>query len=163
MPRVSKVFGLPQALQDELDERLVESGFGDYTGLSDWLAECGYRISRSGLHRHGKKLKDNYQRSMARARENQAMARAFAQEDDGAVLNVTSTALRDAVMEFTSIIQEEEDDVDAAMARIKELANTMHKITRTQLAEEQRLALKKKRANEDDQGGATFVLEGMGG
>ncbi|MEM9118490.1 MAG: DUF3486 family protein [Cyanobacteria bacterium P01_F01_bin.56] len=53
MPARSKVMTLPESVKEELDKRLVKSGFGNYEGLSDWLTEQGYGISSSTLHRYG--------------------------------------------------------------------------------------------------------------
>jgi Bacteriophage Mu, Gp27 len=44
---------LPKHLRDQLNEKLATNGFRDYAGLSDWLFQMGYRISRQALQRYG--------------------------------------------------------------------------------------------------------------
>ncbi|MEF2154662.1 DUF3486 family protein [Luteimonas sp. FXH3W] len=53
MPPRSKVHQLPEDIRQSLEQRLIQSGFSDYQGLSDWLAEQGFEIARSSLHRFG--------------------------------------------------------------------------------------------------------------
>lgn len=40
----------------ELNNKLQENGFGNYTGLTQWLNEQGYDVKRSAVHRYGQKL-----------------------------------------------------------------------------------------------------------
>ena len=56
MPARSTVSRLPPEVQEEIDRRLIDGGFADYTALTEWLAGQGFEISRSALHRHGSAL-----------------------------------------------------------------------------------------------------------
>lgn len=47
---------LPIDQRKELDRRLQESCFSNYTQHTQWLNEQGYDVTRSALHRYGKKL-----------------------------------------------------------------------------------------------------------
>jgi DNA-binding ferritin-like protein (Dps family) len=58
MPRRSKVKSLPKDVREALDEKLVEEGFQNYEDLADWLAEQGYDISKSSVHRYGQEFED---------------------------------------------------------------------------------------------------------
>ncbi|MEM1055172.1 MAG: DUF3486 family protein [Bacteroidota bacterium] len=58
MPARSSVYTLPPELREQLDQRLVASGFGGYDALAEWLAESGHEISRSAIGRYGKTFKD---------------------------------------------------------------------------------------------------------
>ena len=62
MPPRSKVYDLPQELRDELNERLVTSGFQGYEALTEWLAENGFKLSRSAVHRYGSALQEEFER-----------------------------------------------------------------------------------------------------
>lgn len=53
MGRVSKIGGLPAEVRAEIDTRLVESGFANYTPFADELRHRGFDISKSALHRYG--------------------------------------------------------------------------------------------------------------
>ncbi len=58
MPKQSAVTILPENIRDELNERLISGGFAHYQELAEWLAEEGYEISRSAIHRYGYKFKN---------------------------------------------------------------------------------------------------------
>lgn len=49
----SSVLDLPPELKEELDRRLVKGGFSGYLALSEWLADGGFDISKSSVHRYG--------------------------------------------------------------------------------------------------------------
>lgn len=49
---------LPTNVRAELEQRLIAQGFSDYRGLSDWLSERGFEISKSAVHRYGKGFKE---------------------------------------------------------------------------------------------------------
>lgn len=56
MGRRSSVGTLPPEMRERINAALYQSGFSDYTGLSVWLLAEGYPVSRSALHRYGRKL-----------------------------------------------------------------------------------------------------------
>ncbi len=62
MPKPKKVDLLPQEIKKDLEAKLVEHGFADYVELSDWLAEQGYEISKSALHRYGTEFKEQLEK-----------------------------------------------------------------------------------------------------
>lgn len=57
MGRRSEVMKLPVAVRCELDERLRQAAYGDYLGVSAWLAAQGYEVSKSAMHRYGTALR----------------------------------------------------------------------------------------------------------
>ena len=58
MPRRSTALDLPIEVRQELEKRLMASAFSDYEGLSAWLAEQGYELSRSAVHRYGQSFEE---------------------------------------------------------------------------------------------------------
>lgn len=48
MAQRSTVELLPEDVRHALERRLAESGFSNYSELTDWLKSQGYEISRSG-------------------------------------------------------------------------------------------------------------------
>lgn len=77
----SAVSRLPPELRDELDRRLIEGGFSDYSGLTEWLAGNGYEIGRSAVHRHGSQLERRIEQIRIASEEARAIEAAV--EDDG--------------------------------------------------------------------------------
>lgn len=82
MPRPKKVDLLPNDLKKELEQELVNRGFSDYVELSDWLAEQGYEISKSALHRFGAEFKQNLEKMQVVAHQTRAIIEAFPDEED---------------------------------------------------------------------------------
>ncbi len=63
----SKIERLPLQARKELDQRLLDSGFSDYTAIADDLYRSGHRISKSAVHRYGRELERRVQ--LGRAQE----------------------------------------------------------------------------------------------
>ena len=49
MPPRSRVQLLPQAVLEQLEDRLRTSSFSDYQAHADWLADLGFSIGKSAL------------------------------------------------------------------------------------------------------------------
>jgi hypothetical protein len=84
----SQIEQLPDVTRAELDKRLVQSAFGGYEMLSQWLSEQGFAISKSSIHRYGSKFEERL--GALKLATEQAKAIATAAEDDG---NAMSEAL----------------------------------------------------------------------
>lgn len=109
--RVSSVATLPPETKAWLDQELVRRQFTGYVELADLLAEQGYEISKSAVHRYGQK----FQAEQKQLKQSIEMAKAFAEVvgDDGAALNQTLTAL--AQQELMAVIRDKrfaDEDID---------------------------------------------------
>ena len=82
LPKPRKVDLLPENIKKELEQWLVDRGFGDYCELSDWLAGQGYEISKSALHRYGSEFKENLEKMNVVAHQTRAIIEAFPDEED---------------------------------------------------------------------------------
>lgn len=65
MPQVNRFYKLPMPVQQEIERRLMGNGFSDYAQIAEELRKRGHRISKSGLHRRGKELKEQIARDPA--------------------------------------------------------------------------------------------------
>ena len=61
MARESAIDQLSPEHLEMLKVRLEDSGFQDYQQLTDWLTKLGYEISKSSVHRFGKKHEQKMQ------------------------------------------------------------------------------------------------------
>ena len=60
MARKISIDALPSDLQEELEQRLLfDWGFTGYREHEAWLAEKGYLVSKSSIHRFGKAIEDS--------------------------------------------------------------------------------------------------------
>lgn len=55
-----KIEGLPLDVRHWLERALTESGFSGYEALEAMLAERGYSISKSAIHRYGQKIEKRF-------------------------------------------------------------------------------------------------------
>jgi len=121
--RRSKVSQLPKSLQDELNSRLVGSGFSNYRGLVKWLAEQGFDISRSALHQHGSTLQQQFDDAIADARRTRELARAAretGEDEDGELMCAASEILQDNLLRVSLRAKHELEGKDT-----KDSADTM--------------------------------------
>lgn len=82
MPARSAVMSLPEAAKTELDRRLVQSGFANYQGLSDWLAEQGFEISKSSIHRYGQEFEAKLSALKVATQQAQAISEAVGDDEN---------------------------------------------------------------------------------
>lgn len=52
MPRALSVNSLPEEVQNELRQRLLSTGFGQFDAHVEWLSSKGFTLSRSSIHRY---------------------------------------------------------------------------------------------------------------
>lgn len=130
MARRSSVFDLPQEVRDELNARLVQSGFGGYEDLAEWLRGQGFQISRSAVHRYGQDLEAEYEAAMGDVRRATELARAYAQADpdDGAAL--TGSIARMAQESLLRILLSLRKAEQAGDANAEDMARHMSQVSR---------------------------------
>jgi hypothetical protein len=137
MPRRSAVWALPEEVRAELDRRLVGSGFAHYEGLSAWLAEHGYQMSKSAVHRYGQELEESFERSMGRVKAAQALARAWTEADpdaQGALVDATARIAEEALLRITIALGEAEEDPQGLAKHMSQVSRALADLGRLTLA-----------------------------
>jgi len=81
----SSVELLPDEVRRDLEKKLIRGGFAGYEELAEWLRDQGYEISKSSVHRYGKKFEDRLR--ALKVATDQAKAIAEASEDDAGAMN----------------------------------------------------------------------------
>lgn len=107
MPAPRAIDLLPPPIKAELDARLIQSGFGGYEALSDWLKDQGFTIgiSKSSLGEYGKDFKDR----LAALRLSREMAIAYQQnlpDDQGAQAEMLTTMAQDVMFNYLMKVQD---------------------------------------------------------
>ncbi|MDD5271095.1 MAG: DUF3486 family protein [Methylovulum sp.] len=103
MPPRSIFDTMPDAVRDELNQKLFGSGFGDLVALSAWLGQQGYEVSKSSLGVYSKGLKDKMERATARARERLEIAktlRGTTDDEKAALLELSEMASLDQLLDM---------------------------------------------------------------
>jgi uncharacterized protein DUF3486 len=83
----SKIDLMPKEIRDELDMRIVDGGFANYLALTKWLNDDGYKIGKTAVHLHGKKLEHRLE--AVRRATDVVRAIAEASPDDEAAMSDT--------------------------------------------------------------------------
>ena len=130
MPQRSKIFGLPETTKKELDKKLICGGFSDYVALSTWLAEQGYEVSKSSLHRYGSEFEERL--AAIKIATEQAQAIACAVEDDAGAM---SDALTRLVQEKTFQLLVKMEDPDPERVDLNKMGIMISRLTRASVSQ----------------------------
>ncbi len=99
----SSVELLPEDVRHALERRLAESGFSNYSELTEWLKSQGFEISRSAVHRFGQKVERRFASIKASTEAARLIADGAADEGDTrseALMAMVQTELFDALIEI---------------------------------------------------------------
>ena len=121
MSKRSKIMSLPQSIRDELDRRLIQSGFSSYQELSEWLSSQGFGISNSSIHRYG----SQYEAKLDSVRLSTEMATALIQsspDDTGAMADASIRLVQDRM--FDLLLKSEDGDLKGVANAARAIAET---------------------------------------
>ncbi|MDC8804228.1 DUF3486 family protein [Halomonas pacifica] len=138
MPPRSKVYDLPPELREELNERLVNSGFAGYEDLAEWLEASGHKISKSSIHRYGEDLKEEFEEAMGDVRKTTELARAMAAQDDdesGALIDATARIVQDQLLRISIAMRKAEADPAVAAKQLGSVTRALAEIGRVSLGQ----------------------------
>ena len=120
MPKRSKVSTLPADVRQWLDRALVEGNFSDYQLLEMTLADKGFTIGKSSLHRYGQQLESRL--AAVRASTEAARAVAEAAPDDAdlrsaAVMSLVQTDIFNVMVMLQEVETAEPEERLKLMAK----------------------------------------------
>lgn len=126
MPKRAKVGQLPPEIKSWLDSALVKGDFSNYELLEDELAERGYQIGKSSIHRYGQKLERKLAAIKASTQAAAAIAEAAPDDSDlrsAAVISLVQTEVFDILVAL-----QEAEEADPA-ERVKLLARVAKSVS----------------------------------
>lgn len=138
MPRRSKVYTLPEDLREELNVRLVGSGFGGYDDLSAWLESQGHGISRSALHRYGRDLQADFEAAMGEVRKTTQLAKAMTDADadeKGALVDATARIVQESLLRIALALRNAEDDPKDMARHLSQVSRALSDLGRVSLSQ----------------------------
>lgn len=117
MARQSAIDELSKEDHEWLDRRFMDIGFCGYEEIARILAERGYNVGKSSIHRYGQKLERKL--AAVQASTQAAMLIAEAAPDDAdqrsnAVLSLIQTELFNALVDFQEATAEDEKPISPA-------------------------------------------------
>lgn len=138
MPDRPKVAQLPDEIRAWLDAELIKRGFGGYVPLAELLAEQGYEISKSAVHRYGQKLQRKLEAIRASTQAAAAIAEAAPDDADlrsAATIGLVQTEIFDVLV----TLQEAEDaDPQDRLNLLSKAARAIADIARASLSQKKR-------------------------
>ncbi|WP_438454688.1 DUF3486 family protein [Vreelandella venusta] len=138
MPPRNKVFDLPQEVREQLNEKLVGSGFQGYEALAGWLSESGYNVSKSSVHRYGKDLQEEFEEAMGDVRKTTELARAMASEgedESGHLIDATARIVQDQLLRISIAMRKAEHEPDVAAKHLSSVTKALADIGRVSLSQ----------------------------
>lgn len=135
MPPVRKIDRLPPDIRHELDERAAAAGWGDVRGLSAWLAEQGYEISKTAVGQHVQGLRAEYDETMREVRAMAELSRVLVDQDPDQQAALNDMAARLMTDQLVRAAKELRGAVDLSIEdRIALLGRLATPITQAQRA-----------------------------
>lgn len=129
MPVPSKVLtDLPEDVRKNLDDKLIANQFTDYIGLSKWLAEQGFVISKSSLNRYGQE----FQSRLQAVKLSTEMARTLVENvpDDADAMSEALTRMAQDRL-FTLLVNMQIDADDMTVAQLMKAVSELTKASTT--------------------------------
>lgn len=111
----SSIATLPENMRHELERKLAENGFANYTELTEWLNNQGYQISRSAVHRYGQQVERRFAAIKNSTEAARLIAEGAADESDTrseALMAMLQTELFDALVLIGEMGDEELNAID---------------------------------------------------
>lgn len=137
MARRSKVDKLPAELKAQLNRWLADRSHDGYQALAAWLAEHGYTIGKSSLHRYDEsrvqKVMDKVRATMEAARMMAQVSPDDADEHSAAVIRMVQSQLFTAMMQVTEA--EGEIDPEARMKMLTQAARAIAEASRASIGQ----------------------------
>ena len=132
----SKIDALPKELRDQLNQTLIERGFRGYEGLEHWLAEQGYSIGKSSIHRHGAKLEHRLSQLTFASEQAKAFVESVP-DDEGAMSEATIRLFQERIFNLMLAFE------DGSMRDLASAGRAVADVTRaaTTVRQERRRAI----------------------
>jgi hypothetical protein len=127
MPAPAQIDHLPGEIRAELNRRLFARAFSDYEALAAWLAEQGFQIGKSAVHRYGQKLESKLAAIRASTEAARSIAEAAPDDADlrsAAVMSLVQTEIFEVLVNLQEASDEDVDQV----TRVKLLSHAAKNI-----------------------------------
>lgn len=125
----SKVQQLPEDVRQALEQKLIGNGFSGYEPLADWLAEQGFEISKSALHRWGQDFEERVDALRMATQQAKAIVQA-SPDDEGAMTEALMRLMQERLFVALKDLQ-----VDPQKVNIASIAKALAPIARASIAQ----------------------------
>lgn len=115
MGRQGKVDKLPADVRHWLERALTENGFSGYEPLAAMLAEQGYVLSKSAIHRYGQKIERRFSAIKASTEAARLLCEGAADDQDArseAVIALVQTEMFEQIVNLQEATDEDTDPAE---------------------------------------------------
>lgn len=126
MPIRSKISQLPEEIREELNKKLVGSGFSRYEELRDWLETKGYRMTTSTVGNYAKK----YAEKVEALRETTELAKAISDaidDNENDLADVLTRLTQHQAMQALLNLDVEGDNAEKVLASLGNMVATLNR------------------------------------
>jgi AraC-like DNA-binding protein len=156
MPPRSKIDMLPKDVREELERRLIKGAFSNYRGLTQWLADEGFEISKTSLNNWGQDF-ENRLGSLRNVTEQARVIVAENPDDDGAVNDALLRLTQEKVFLLLTDL-----NMDLPPAALTKVTRAVADLSRAAVSQKRLMAEAKRQAREDAAKGATEAGKELG-
>jgi len=110
MPRRSNIDSLPNDVRHWLERALTDSNFSGYCQLEEMLAERGYSISKSAIHRYGQKIERRFAAIKASTEAARILTEGASDDQDArseAVIALVQTEMFESIINLQDASEED--------------------------------------------------------
>lgn len=110
MPKRSKIDALPVELRHWLERALTDANFSGYNQLEELLADRGYAISKSAIHRYGQKIERRFAAIKASTEAARILTEGASDDQDArseAVIALVQTELFESIINLQDASEED--------------------------------------------------------
>ncbi len=110
MPRRSNIDSLPTDVRHWLERALTDSNFSGYCQLEEMLAERGYSISKSAIHRYGQKIERRFAAIKASTEAARILTEGASDDQDArseAVIALVQTEMFESIINLQDASEED--------------------------------------------------------
>lgn len=126
MARRSKIETLPQEVRRWLERALTDSGFSGYEQLEAVLAEKGFAISKSAIHRYGQRIERRFAAIKASTEAARLLTEGAADDQDArseAVIALVQTEMFESIITLQEAGENEIDPMERMVLLSKAAKN----------------------------------------
>lgn len=140
MPPPSRIDLLPEPIRAELERLLIQRAFSGYYALSDWLADQGYEIGKTAIHKFGKTLKRRLAAIKASTEAVRLVAEAAPDEEDRRSEAIMALLQTDMFNMLVALQEAEEADPQERVKLLSCAARAIADLSRASIAQKKHAA-----------------------
>jgi chorismate mutase len=162
MGRKSSVLTLPREVRDWLDKALVQDNFSGYELMEAALAERGYQISKSALHRYGQPLQRRLSAIKASTEAARIITEGAGDDQDArseAVIALIQTEMFEAIVNLQELDDQNTDPIER-MGIMSKVAKNIASLTNASIAQKRFKTEVRARAQEVAEKAAKLAQKG---